>query len=148
MKDSKGICPFCRIVRGDDPAARLVYQDPHTAAFFPINPATLGHTLVVPRTHIPEIWDLDEESAVLLTQATLLIAHVTRRTFKPDGLNIIQSNGEAASQTVPHLHVHVVPRWKNDAMGDIWPTETIFSKDEQDRAWKILRKECQKEASI
>lgn len=57
----------------------------------------------------------------------------------PDGINIIQSNGEAATQSVPHVHVHIVPRWDDDAFGDIWPSKTEFSDEEKDRALAKLR---------
>lgn len=113
-------CPFCAIIMGEGPA-RVVYRDDHTAAFFPLRPAALGHTLVVPRRHIPDIWELPEADAAHLSRAVLRVAAALRAAVAPDGLNIIQSNGAAATQTVPHLHVHLVPRWAADAMGPIWP---------------------------
>lgn len=60
----------------------------------------------------------------------------------PEGLNIIQSNGPAASQTVMHLHVHLVPRRTGDAIGRIWPPETQYSEAAKDAAWDALRDEC------
>jgi histidine triad (HIT) family protein len=60
----------------------------------------------------------------------------------PEGLNIIQSNGRAASQTVFHLHVHIVPRWEDDAVGRIWPPETSYSEEQKDEAWDRLRAAC------
>ncbi len=93
-------------------------------AFFPLEPATLGHTLVIPTSHIPDIWALDDVTASTLAYATMCVARAVREALAPDGLNIIQSNGAAATQTVEHLHVHVVPRWEGDAMGRIWPPES------------------------
>lgn len=113
-------CPFCAIIMGEGPA-RVVYRDDHAVAFFPLRPATFGHTLVVPRRHIPDIWELPEAAVAHLSRAALRVAAALRAAVAPDGLNIIQSSGAAATQTVPHLHVHLVPRWAADAMGPIWP---------------------------
>ena len=113
-------CPFCAIIMGEG-WAREVYRDDHAVAFFPLRPAALGHTLVVPRRHIPDIWELPEADAAHLSLAALRVASALRAAVAPDGLNIIQSSGAAATQTVPHLHVHLVPRWAPDAMGSIWP---------------------------
>ena len=114
------LCPFCAIIMGEG-WAREVYRDDHAVAFFPLRPATLGHTLVVPRRHIPDIWELPEADAACLSRTVLRVATALRAAVTPDGLNIIQSSGAAATQTVPHLHVHLVPRWAADAMGPIWP---------------------------
>lgn len=100
--------------------AREVYRDDHAVAFFPLQPASLGHTLVVPRRHIPDIWALPEQTAAHLSRTVLRVAAALRTAVAPDGLNIIQSSGAAATQTVPHLHAHLVPRWAADAMGPIW----------------------------
>lgn len=116
------LCPFCAIIMGEG-WAREVYRDDHAVAFFPLRPATLGHTLVVPRRHIPDIWELPEADAACLSRTVLRVATALRAAVTPDGLNIIQSNGVAATQTVPHLHVHLVPRWAADAMGPIWPAK-------------------------
>lgn len=113
-------CPFCAIIMGEG-WAREVCRDDHAVVFFPLRPAALGHTLVVPRRHIPDIWELPEAAVAHLSRAALRVAAALRAAVAPDGLNIIQSSGAAATQTVPHLHVHLVPRWAADAMGPIWP---------------------------
>lgn len=135
-------CPFCEIVQREDRDAREVYRDEHVVAFFPLEPATLGHTLVVPRQHIPDIWALDEATAERLAVATTRVSAAVKKALQPEGLNIIQSNGKAATQTVLHLHVHIVPRWENDAIGRIWPPETSYSEEEKDDAWERLRAAC------
>lgn len=131
-------CDFCDIVATNEPA-RVVMRSGEVVAFFPIEPATVGHILLVPTTHLRDIWELDERTASLLAEATLQVAHAIRKGLAPDGLNIIQSNGEAATQTVEHLHVHLVPRWVGDAMGPIWPTRTTWSAESMDRAMRMLR---------
>ncbi|MET8349680.1 MULTISPECIES: HIT family protein [unclassified Micromonospora] len=140
----KADCPFCEIVLRETPDTREVYRDERVVAFFPLEPATLGHTLVVPRDHIPDIWSLDEEAAAHLARITLKLSHAVKCATEPEGLNIIQSNGAVATQTVPHLHIHVVPRWSGDQMGRIWPSETSYSETQKDDVWERLRDECRK----
>lgn len=142
MPTSDPDCPFCEIVARDDPDAREIYRDQNVVAFFPTNPATLGHTLVIPRQHIADIWSLDQATAEQLADVTTQLAAAIRRAIDPQGLNIIQSNGKAASQTVFHLHVHLVPRWEGDPIGHIWPPETNYTEEQKDDAWERLRAEC------
>lgn len=137
-------CPFCEIVQREDPDAREVYRDEHVVAFFPLEPATLGHTLVVPREHIPDVWALNEDTAAHLGRAVVRLSRAVRTAVEPQGLNIIQSNGEVATQTVLHLHVHLVPRWRNDAVGRIWPPESSYSESEKDHTWERLREEIRR----
>jgi histidine triad (HIT) family protein len=130
-------CHFCEIVANKEPA-RIVMRTANVVAFFPQEPATLGHTLVIPTDHIADIWELDEATAVNLTRNTLRVARAVKQALSPDGLNIIQSNGAAATQTVGHLHVHVVPRWTGDAMAQIWPSVSLSA--EQSEA-EVLREQ-------
>jgi histidine triad (HIT) family protein len=113
-------CPFCAVVA--DPArARVVHQDAHTVAFFPLTPATWGHTMVVPRVHSEDIWQMGEEEVGHLMGAVLTVGRMLRSVLAPEGMNIINSAGRAATQTVFHTHVHLVPRHHGDPMGDFWP---------------------------
>lgn len=135
-------CSFCRIASRGDPDTQEVYRDEHVVALFPSDPAVLGHTMLVPRKHVADIWALDEHIASQLTRATLRVASALREAARPEGLNVIQSNGEAATQTVLHLHVHLVPRWHGDAMGPIWPEETNYTKNEKNDALTRIREAC------
>jgi histidine triad (HIT) family protein len=112
-------CPFC--AAGGAPTTSLIYETAEVLALIPLQPVALGHMLVIPRRHIPDLWDLDPASAAPLTDAVLRLGHAIRRGLGPDGLNVITSTGAAAGQTVRHLHVHLVPRWEGDAFGDLWP---------------------------
>lgn len=132
-------CPFCEIIQRDDPDAREIYRDEHVVAFFPTEPAVLGHVLLAPRRHVPDIWALLSEEAAHLSRASVRLASAIRDALGPEGLNVIQSNGEAATQTVPHLHVHLVPRWVGDAMGPIWPEETDYPETEKDQTAQRIR---------
>lgn len=131
-------CDFCEIVRHQE-YAREVLRNERVLAFFPLEPATLGHTMIVPTQHLANIWHLDDATAGVLATATLDVAHAIRDALRPDGLNIIQSNGEAATQTVGHLHVHVVPRWHDDAMGPIWPEDIDWTNEQLTSAQQLIR---------
>ena len=144
MRTSDPECPFCRIVEGEDPDARVIYWDDHVVAFFPDDPATLGHTLVVPRKHIPDIWMIDEVSAMRVASVSVQIADLIRGVLNPQGLNVIQSNGLVATQTVFHLHVHLVPRWEGDEVGSFWPVESSVDEHETQEAWQSLRRACER----
>lgn len=78
-----------------------------------------------------------------LTQATKGVAGAIRRAMRPDGLNVMESNGEAATQTIMQMHVHAVPCWPNYAVGRIWPPETEYSENQKDLAGCRLRSECE-----
>ncbi|MCU0151349.1 HIT family protein [Curtobacterium poinsettiae] len=138
-------CPFCEIVARNDPDVREVYRNEHVVAFFPDEPATLGHVLVIPRQHVPDLWALDEHTATHLSRAVLLISKAVRGAVHPEGLNLIQSNGAAATQTVNHLHVHVVPRDQGDAMGPIWPDHTDYSVQSEQRTMLDVRDAVERE---
>lgn len=114
-------CAFCDIVAGDAPA-RVVAEGHGVTVFLPDHPATRGHVLVVPNDHVADVWSLSQGAARNLASEVLRVAGAARDAAQPDGLNIIQSNGKAATQSVGHLHVHVVPRWDTDDMGEIWPS--------------------------
>ncbi len=115
-----GACPFCAIIAGTAPA-RIIDDGPAALAFLPLRPATPGHTLLVPRRHVPDFLAADESCATALALAVGQVGRALREALRPDGMNVITSAGEAASQTVMHLHVHLVPRWYGDRMGGIWP---------------------------
>nr|WP_249404862.1 MULTISPECIES: HIT domain-containing protein [unclassified Plantibacter] len=133
-------CPFCAIVAGNAPA-RVVAETPTSVSFLPDVPAVLGHVLVVPRCHVSDLWDLDEEQARALGADVLATSRVVRDALQPAGLNIIQSNGAAAGQSVFHLHVHVVPRTADDRMPDLWPKDAHWDTAQLDSVARELRSE-------
>lgn len=102
-------CPFCRVVAGEEPAL-IVGDFPQALAFIPLAPAAWGHTLVIPKPHIETLWGLQDLSTSVL-YAIRFMETKLRKALRPDGMNLIQSTGTAAGQTVPHLHFHLVPRW-------------------------------------
>lgn len=113
-------CVFCRIIRGESHAA-VVYEDDATLAFMNIRQSNEGHVLVVPRNHVEQIYDLDEDTASALASAVCKVARAVRRVYKPEGLSIWQSNGPAASQEVSHVHWHILPRFTDDGLLVVYP---------------------------
>ena len=103
-------CVFCRIVTGETPADR-VYEDERTLAFLDIHPAGEGHTLIVPKKHAENIWDVSEEGWEALWRTSRRVAQAIREVFAPDGLYVRQANGRLGGQEIMHLHVHLIPRY-------------------------------------
>ena len=122
---------FCKIVSDHDPHARVVFRDDAVTAFFPLDPATRGHTLVIPNRHMASLTELTEGEARDLGEAVRRTAQAIHDSLIPEGMNVIQSTGVAATQTVPHVHFHVVPRWKEDRMELKWPDGEAEDEDAQ-----------------
>ena len=106
---------FCKIVNGKIPCTK-VYEDEKVLSFMDINPMNDGHLLVIPKNHGSTILELPETDFLAVMSATKKIAEAVNKALNPDGINILQLNGEAANQVVPHLHVHIVPRWLGDGL--------------------------------
>lgn len=112
-------CVFCRIRDGQIPSTRL-WEDERTFAFMDINPLNDGHCLVVPRAHVGTIFEIDEADLAAVAATARRVARGLRRALAPDGLNVAQANGAAAFQSVPHFHLHLIPRWTGDGKGFDW----------------------------
>jgi histidine triad (HIT) family protein len=112
-------CVFCRIRDGHLPAMK-VYEDERTICFMDINPVNSGHCLVVTKAHAPTIFEAGEEDLAAAIVTARRVAMALLRAVKPDGLNILQAHGAAAFQSVPHFHLHLIPRWNNDGKGFDW----------------------------
>jgi histidine triad (HIT) family protein len=101
--------------------SHVVMNDSATVAVLDVSPASPGHTLVITRSHVESIWELDDETAAALMVTVKSAAKLLRERLRPDGLTVRQNNGAASGQRILHLHVHLVPRWEGD--GHIgWPT--------------------------
>lgn len=111
---------FERIISGELPCAK-VYEDELVYAFMDAGQVNPGHVLVVTRKPYETLMDADEESAAAMMRAALKIAKAVQAAFQPDGVTILQSNRPAGWQTVPHLHLHVLPRYHNDGVELVWP---------------------------
>jgi histidine triad (HIT) family protein len=131
-------CQFCRIVRGEEPA-QIVSSSKDVIAFLPLEPVALGHTLIVPKEHVPDLWSADSELRVSLMTAIVDVGRAIENALHPDGMNLIHSAGQAASQTVFHLHMHLVPRWLGDHIGNIWPPSKPWGEEEQNEVADRIR---------
>lgn len=136
-------CPFCDIASGEDSTADVVCEGKDWVAFFPLDPATPGHTLIIPRKHIPDLWRVEPPSlASELMIAAIRVGRAIETALKPEGMNLITSAGDTAEQTVFHLHLHIVPRWRRDGFGRIWPAEGKFDDASLGDVAAAIRRTC------
>ncbi|MCF6136184.1 HIT family protein [Pseudalkalibacillus berkeleyi] len=124
-------CIFCKIVNGDIPAAK-VYEDEHVLAFLDISQVTKGHTLVIPKDHHKNLYELPEDVAEKVFSVVPKIANSIKNAYEPIGLNLLNNNEEPAGQSVFHYHVHILPRYgKGDGFGAVWKTNESDYSSEQ-----------------
>jgi histidine triad (HIT) family protein len=110
-------CIFCKIVAGDIPSTR-VDEDDRTLAFMDIGPATRGHVLVIPKRHHRDLLAIDEADLIACTLMSQRVARRVLERLGADGVNLLNSCGAAAWQTVFHFHLHVIPRYIDDPVRD------------------------------
>ncbi len=112
-------CIFCKIANGEIPS-RTLYEDDQFRVILDLGPATKGHALILPKEHAADIFEISEETASgVLVLAKRMAAKMTQK-LHCDGMNLVQNNGEAAGQTVPHFHLHMIPRYHNDGQKINW----------------------------
>lgn len=107
-------CIFCKIIEGEIPSYK-VYEDEYVLAFLDITQGTLGHTLVIPKKHYRNVYDVDEDTIATVFKVVPMLANALKRAFDPIGLNIVNNNDEPL-QSVFHFHVHLIPRYDHDGM--------------------------------
>jgi len=111
---------FTRIINGELPAAK-VYEDEHTIAFMDAGQVNPGHVIVATRRQLETLLDLDDELAAALFRTVARVARAVDAAFRPAGITVLQANRAAGWQTVPHVHVHVLPRHPDDGVALTWP---------------------------
>ena len=104
-------CAFCKIVHREMPANQI-YEDEKVIAFLSNNPINVGHTLVVPKRHYENIYEIPEDEVAHLSKIVKKVAYAVKTAVNAEGIRIIQNNGEAAGQVIFHFHVHVIPMYK------------------------------------
>lgn len=114
-------CIFCKIANGDIPSA-TIYEDENVRVILDIAPAAKGHAILLIKEHAANIFELDSELAGKVFSVVPKVASAIQKVLGCDGMNILQNNGEAAGQTVFHLHIHFIPRWNEDAIQIKWAT--------------------------
>jgi histidine triad (HIT) family protein len=129
-------CLFCRIVSGEVPAT-IVYEDDDAIAFLDHRPLFPGHSLLVPRAHVETLGDLPIELVAPFFEAAQLLARAVELAMEAEGTFVAMNN--RVSQSVPHLHVHVVPRRRKDGLkGFFWPRTKYKSEEEMEAVRKTI----------
>jgi histidine triad (HIT) family protein len=112
-------CIFCKIIAGELPS-QIIDEDDRTISFMDISPATRGHALVVPRKHTRDLLEIDQDDLHAAVTAAQRLARRVKERLGADGVNLLNSCGQTAWQTVFHFHIHVIPRYENDPLRLPW----------------------------
>lgn len=131
-------CPFCRIVSGEA-AASIVYEDENVLAFMDLNPISVGHTLVIPKQHFENIYEVPNTLLAELTAAVKRVCVAVKKAVDADGIRVIQLNGRAAGQVVFHIHFHVVPAHSDATAGTVHHRRVMSSRKELDETAQKIR---------
>lgn len=132
-------CLFCKIVAGEIPSTR-VYEDADTLAFMDIGPVIKGHTLVIPKQHYDAITKTPGDVLARLMKVVQKIAQAQMNGLKANGVNVLNANGVAAGQQVPHIHFHVVPRFNTDGHHWNWAVKKYDSMEEMKKIADEIKK--------
>ena len=117
-------CIFCKIANGEIPSATL-YEDEDFRVILDLGPASKGHTLILPKAHAANIYEISDDMAAKAMILAKKMATKMTEALKCDGFNIVQNNGEPAGQTVFHFHMHLIPRYEGDQVGITWKPGTL-----------------------
>ena len=129
-------CIFCKIIAGEIPSVKVLDED-KVFAFMDINPASRGHMLVVPKNHAENIFEIPEGDFSAVMGAVKRCAGAVKEALGAEGITVLQLNGKASDQLIPHLHVHIMPRWENDGMS---VSQLEMGKGDIDELQEIARK--------
>ncbi|HLR13381.1 MAG TPA: HIT family protein [Burkholderiaceae bacterium] len=128
---------FTRLLSQEIPGV-ILYEDEHVFAFMDAGQVNPGHVLVATRHPYETLMDVDEATVIALMRLTQKMARAIDQAFQPDGITILQANRSAGWQTVPHVHFHVVPRYKNDGAELVWPRHDPAIEELREHAEKIV----------
>lgn len=128
-------CLFCKIVAGEIPS-HTVYEDADTMAFLDIHPNNPGHSLVIPKRHSENLYDMDDHALAAVMRAVQKVARAIKAAVQADGVNIAMNNETAAGQVIFHPHMHVIPRFAEDGYKH-WPQRTYKEGEAEEIAKKI-----------
>lgn len=129
-------CIFCKIIDGSIPST-VVYEDSDFKAIMDISPAAKGHVLILPKKHCADLLSIDEDVASKALKVASKIANAQKKAFNCDGINLLQNTGEAAWQSVFHLHIHLIPRYKDDNVVVPWEHLTYADGEAEEYAARI-----------
>lgn len=108
-----GDCIFCKIIAGEIPCFK-VFEDEKVLAFADINPISEGHTLIIPKGHYENLWEIPENELLAVQRASKAVAAAIRTALSPEGIACLQLNGKAVNQVVMHYHFHLIPRQSHE----------------------------------
>ena len=129
-------CIFCKIIAGEIPATKIFESD-SALAFMDISPIATGHCLVIPKNHYVTLDEMPASQAGEFLSALPAIIKAVQRATCCEGVNILQNNGKAAGQEVPHVHVHIIPRLPGEDFHFNWPAKSGDTAQITDLAQKI-----------
>lgn len=112
-------CIFCKILKGEIPST-TIYEDENVKVILDIAPAAKGHAILLVKEHVANIFELNQDLAGKIFAVVPKVATAIKEELGCDGMNILQNNGVEAGQTVFHLHIHFIPRWKEDSVNIKW----------------------------
>ena len=121
-------CIFCKIANGIIPSA-TIYENSDFKVILDVSPASKGHTLILPKEHFDNIFDMDADTAGKLFSLAAAVARALKQATGCDGMNIVQNNGEIAGQTVFHFHMHLIPRYEGDSVQVSWEPGTATKEE-------------------
>lgn len=127
----KDDCIFCKIAAGEIPS-RKIYEDKDLIAIMDLNSTSKGHSLIIPKEHCTNIYDIDEDIAAKVMKTAKKLATKMTVALNCDGFNLLQNNGETAGQTMFHFHMHLIPRYKDADNNMLKFTSVSFSDEEMD----------------
>ena len=127
----KDDCIFCKIAAGEIPS-RKIYEDSDLIAIMDLNPTSKGHSLIIPKEHCTNMYDIDEDIAAKVMKTAKKLATKMTVALNCDGFNLLQNNGETAGQTMFHFHMHLIPRYKDADNNMLKFTSVSFSDEEMD----------------
>lgn len=129
MRDAN--CVFCKIVDGVIPSTKL-FEDDDFMIMLDIGPATFGHALILPKNHYANLYEMPEELLAKAICLAKVFGEKLVNALGADGLNLVQNNGLAAGQTVFHYHMHLIPRYEADGVGELWTPGTLSDEKRQE----------------
>jgi len=112
-------CIFCKIIAGEIPSA-TVYEDDDFKVIMDIFPAAKGHTIILPKKHTANLFELDDDTATKALIVARKVATAMQTELNCEGINLLQNNGEIAGQTIFHFHIHLIPRFRGDLVQTTW----------------------------
>lgn len=134
----KDDCIFCKIAAGEIPSA-TVFEDEDFRVILDLGPASKGHSLILPKEHYANVYEISEECAGKAFLLAKKLAGKMKEELGCDGVNILQNNGTAAGQTVFHFHMHLIPRYENDQVGITWKQGTLTEEDKEEILSKLAK---------